>query len=69
MNVNTAFILVLACFGRYHAASVKLLCPRNVTVCLENFPLNSAEYVKAKRIFVYTSYIVMHEAAWQLDLN
>lgn len=69
MNVNTAFILVLACFGHYHAASVKLLCPRNVTVCLENFPLNSAEYVKAKRIFVYTSYIVMHEAAWQLDLN
>lgn len=69
MNVNTAFILVLACFSCYHAASVKLLCPRNVTVCLENFPLNSAEYVKAKRIFVYTSYIVMHEVAWQLDLN
>lgn len=69
MNVNTAFILVLACFSCYHVASVKLLCPRNVTVCLENFPLNSAEYVKAKRIFVYTSYIVMDEAAWQLDLN
>lgn len=69
MNVNTAFILVLACFSCYHAASVKLLCPRNVTVCLENFPLNSAEYVKAKRIFVYASYIVMHEVAWQLDLN
>lgn len=69
MNVNTAFILMLACFSCYHTASVKLLCPRNVTVCLENFPLNSVEYVKAKLIFLYTSYIVMHKAAGQLDLN
>lgn len=69
MNVNTAFIPMLACFSRYHAASVKLLCPRNVTVCLENFPLNSVEYVKAKLIFLYTSYVVIHEAAGQLDLN
>lgn len=69
MNVNTAFILLLASFSRYHAASVKLLCPRNVTVCLENFPLNSAGYVKAKLTSLFTSYIVMHEAAGQLDLN
>lgn len=69
MNVNTAFILMLACYSRYHAASVKLLCPRNVTVCLESFPLNSVKYVKAKLIFLYTSYIVMYEAAGQRDLN